>query len=258
MRFGRTTNAIFMGGVLLATGLSSPDAFAQGKGPKPAPAAAPPVNDDKSKAADLFKKGADAYMKGDFNEAIKLLDQAYALDPQPVMVYNKARAEEGLGKTDDAITLYEQYLTQEPNSPDRGAIEQRLSTLKKQRDEKAALEAANAQAEKDRQERERNKPKPHKRSPLPYVVAGVGGAGIVTGIIFGVLAKGKESDGNSAKIQTQAIDARDSGSTLATVANISFIAGGVLIAAGAVWWALDRLSKTQTASNLPLWLIGQF
>jgi hypothetical protein len=69
------------------------------------------------------------------------------------------------------------------------------------------------------------------------------------------MAKGKESDGESAKSQTAAVDARDSGETLATVANVSFIVGGVLLAAGAVWWALDHggggsASKKAGASTL--------
>lgn len=252
MRFQRTTIAVFCSAVGLVSGISTAaTAFADDKPMKAAAA-------NKAQANDLFKKGADAYLRGDFEESIRLLDQAYALDPQPVLIYNKARAQEGLGHTDDAITLYEQYLNQEPTTPDRGAIEQRLATLKKQRDERAALEQDRANAEKERAARAAAPPPPppHERSVLPYVVGGVGIAGIGTGVVFGILAKSKESDGNSAKTQRDARDARDTGSTFATVANVTLIAGGVLLAAGAVWWALDRPSSR--VALLPNGIAGSF
>lgn len=221
-------------------------------------AAAPPASSasssEKTRAAELFKKGSEAYMKGDFTTAIANLEEAYKIDPQPVLVYNRARAHEGLGHTDEAIKLYEQYLQEEPSSPDRGAIEQRLATLKKQRDEKAASDAERARLEKERRERENAPPPPPKKhSQLPYVVGGVGVAGLAAGVVFGLMAKGKESDGESAKSQVDAVDARDSGQSLATVANVCFIAGGVLLAAGAVWWALDHGGGSKkTASQPPL------
>src|SRR5687767_9910106 len=93
---------------------------------------------NQSQAADLFKKSVDAYRRGAFKEAIDLLNEAYALDPQPVLLYNLARAHEGLGDLDLAISTYEKYLQQEPNAPDKGAIEQRLVTLRRQRDERIA------------------------------------------------------------------------------------------------------------------------
>lgn len=242
-----TRKGLIVAGLAVATTMTSPLFAQQPVTPakeKPAPSAA-----NKARAAELFKKGADAYLHGDFAQAITILDEAYGLDPQPVLIYNKARAHEGLGHTDDAIKLYEQYLAEEPSSPDRGAIEQRLATLKKQQEERIAMEKERAAVEKERAARaaEPPPPPPHKRSVLPYVVAGVGVAGLAAGGIFGIMAKGKESDGEAERTQRAAIDARDSGSTLATVANISFIAGGALVVAGAVWWALDGAPKRRAA-----------
>jgi tetratricopeptide (TPR) repeat protein len=221
----------------------------------PAAAAAPPASSaasDRSRAAELYKKSADAYLHGDFGLAIKLLDEAYALDPQPVLVYNQARAHEGLGHVDEAITLYEKYLAEEPTSPDRGAIEQRLTTLHKQKEEKLRLEKEKADVETTREQQEQQQrdlakreeeiktaPDPRKRSPFPYIVAGVGAAGLVTGTVFGFLAKNKEESGNSASSLRDATDAQDSGQTFATVSNVSFIVGGVLLAGGVVWWIVD-------------------
>lgn len=262
--------------------LSAADAAPGKKKPKPpppsdtttttAPTNTPPAADkaDKARAADLFKKSADAYMKGDFAQAIKLLDEAYALDPQPVLVYNQARAHEGLGHLDEAITLYETYLQREPSSPDRGAIEQRVATLKKEKEdrervekEKADVAAQKAQQDEqqkalEQRERDAAQSPPRKRSVLPYVVGGVGVAGIATGSIFGILALGQQSKGNDANNLRDATSHRDTGKTFATVSNVGFIVGGVLLAGGVVWWILDGKAAKKTGALPPTLLTGTF
>jgi tetratricopeptide (TPR) repeat protein len=221
---------------------------------------------DKKRAAELFKKGADAYRQGDFQHAIELLDEAYALDPQPVLVYNRARAAEGLGNLDEAIAGYEKFLSQEPNAPDRGAIEQRLVTLRKQRDDRAALEkeratrneappapvpVAPAPASESSESTPPPSPPPrHSRSVAPYVVAGVGVVGIGAGAVFGVLALSKKDSAVSEPIQQKSMDLKDSADSLATVSTVSFIAGGVLLAVGATWWLLDGGSSSKGKASL--------
>lgn len=248
MRYRGTRKALVLSGMMTLASVVATTTSPASAAP-PAPSAS---SSEKSRAAELFKKGSEAYMKGDFTTAIANLEEAYKIDPQPVLVYNQARAHEGLGHTDEAIKLYEQYLSEEPSSPDRGAIEQRLATLKKQRDDKAASDARAAQLEKENKERANQPPPPPKKhSKLPYVLGGVGVAGLAAGVVVGLMAKGKESDGESAKAQTDAVDARDSGQSLATVANVCFIAGGVLLAAGAVWWALDHGGGSRKTASLP-------
>jgi tetratricopeptide (TPR) repeat protein len=257
-------SATFVASVACVVALA-PDVHAQRRpAPKgnrdvtPAPTASPVAvaASNRARAAELFKKSDGAYLHGDFAAAIALLDEAYALDPQPVLLYNKARAHEGLGHVDEAIELYEKYLAEEPSSADRGAIEQRLVTLKKQRDEKLALAKERTQVEQDRAavDKERaNAPSaepppepPRRRSALPYVVMGAGGVSLVGGAVFGLLANSKKSAAQSEPVQTQASDLRDKGRTFATVSNVTFVVGGVLVAAGAVWWVLDGQSSKRS------------
>src|SRR4051812_39500711 len=120
MGSGRTRSALAAATFVACIFSLSSAAHAQRRAP--VKATKEPANPNKTHAAELFKKSADAYLHGDFTQAIALLDEAYALDPQPVLIYNKARAHEGLGHVDDAITLYDKYLVEEPTSPDRGAI----------------------------------------------------------------------------------------------------------------------------------------
>jgi tetratricopeptide (TPR) repeat protein len=249
-----------------AAGQAAPPASPRGTGQ--AAVAKEAVSDaDKTRAAALFNKSVDAYRQGDFKRAIELLDQAYVLDPQPVLVYNRARAAEGLGNIDTAISGYEKFLSEEPKAPDRGAIEQRVATLKRQRDERAALEhERDARREQPpplttttpAQPSPAPPPPPAEsaeqrpsRSPLPYVVAGVGAAGLVTGALFGILALSKKDDAVAEPVQRESIDLKGTADGLATVSTASFIVGGVLVAAGAVWWLVDRRAfKNDRAGRL--------
>jgi len=239
-------------------------ADAQAQRHPPAKAPKETANPNKARATELFKKSAEAYLRGDFGQTIALLDEAYALDPQPVLIYNKARAHEGLGHLPEAIELYEKYLAEEPSSRDRGAIEQRLVTLRQQRDERGAVEKERTVVEQERAavEKERaaqpsttDQPpeRPHRRSVVPYVVMGVGAAGLVSGTVFGLMALSRKDDATAEPTQQKSVDLRDKGATFATVSNISFIAGGVLVAAGAVWWFVDgKRSRRSGSSTTPI------
>jgi tetratricopeptide (TPR) repeat protein len=210
---------------------------------------------DKKKAAELFKKSVDAYRKGDFQTTVDLLTQAYALDPQPVLLYNLARAQEGLGNSDAAIDAYEKFLAQEPKAADRGAIEQRLATLRRQRDERVAAQKAREGGDASDPNNPPSKtkqppppppdepPPPRKRNIFPFVVGGAGVAALGVGVVTGLMAKSGESDANAEPKQDRAIEQRDSAETLATISTTTFIIGGVLLAAGAGWFVIDTSSK---------------
>ncbi len=230
--------------------LWAPDAFGRPP-PLTLGQAASTKEPDKARAAELFKKSAVLYRQGDFKGAIELLDEAYTLDPQPVLLYNRARAAEGLGRIDEAISGYEKFLNDEPNAPDRGAIEQRLATLRRQRDERVALE-------KDREARREAPPsapgttpqepphaadvveRPPSRSVGPLIVAGVGLAAIGAGAGAGALALSKKDDAVSEPVHARSMKLKDDADGFATVSTISFVTGVVLVAAGTVWLLLDR------------------
>ena len=52
----------------------------------------------KDRALRLFEQSAEAYEAGELEKAAELLERAYALDPDPTLLYNLARTYEGLGK----------------------------------------------------------------------------------------------------------------------------------------------------------------
>lgn len=203
------------------------------------------------KARELARKSTEAYRRGDFREAISLLDEAYELDPQPVLLFNRARAEEGLGNTDAAIAGYERFLEEEPTARDRGAIEQRLVTLRRQRDERIAFEKSRSARSQEPAREQAPSQRPHESSSpsfLPYVVAGVGAAALATGGLFGAMALSTRDDAVAEPVQQKAIELKGDASSLATMSTVSFIVGGILVATGAAWWFYDGTRSRQRAS----------
>jgi hypothetical protein len=96
------------------------------------------------------------------------------------------------------------------------------------------------------------------RRTLGFVLGGVGLAGVAVGAVTGVMVLGKKStvddECDEQKRCTQTgLDAADAGTTLGTVSGIGFIAGGVLLGAGAVLvWTSGSSKSSDSGSALHL------
>jgi tetratricopeptide (TPR) repeat protein len=216
------------------------------------------TKDPKAEALQLFNQSADLYRQGKFDEAARLLERAYALHPEPVLLYNLGRAYEGLGEAQKAIDAYTHYLEQVPKAKDRGALERRMKTLREslEKDEKLAAE------QKDQQARPptpapapapATPPPAHGAGVWPWVVTGVGAATIGAGLFVGIQAKSKRSDAQDNPVNRDAAEELDNAKSMASTANVLLIAG-TLITAGGVTWVLlsNRKGSEQTSGRLTL------
>jgi tetratricopeptide (TPR) repeat protein len=199
---------------------------------------------DREHALDLFAQSDVAYKQGRFEDAAGLLRQAYDLHPEPILLYNLARALEGLGDAAGAIASYRAYLDAAPTVDDRGAIERRIATLEKQQ---AALSAT---------------PPVGPTSPpidtnvsdvqrgpriLPWVITGVGIATFATGGLFGYLSGSRHDEAVAEPVQAEAVRLQDQARTFATTANVMFFAGAAITTGGAIWIVLDRRRRKASA-----------
>jgi tetratricopeptide (TPR) repeat protein len=201
---------------------------------------------DHDLALALFKHAGEAYNRGDFRGAADDLTKAYALEPAPVLLYNLGRAYEGLGDTKKAIDAYGRYLEAQPNAEDRGALETRLATLRRQLE----LEQRAARPVAPPPLPPRAAPKRRPLAPLPVVLAAVGAAGLGAGGVLGALALSENANENAATTsQLDAQSAHDRGATFATAANVAFVAGAVLAVAGIVWIIVDRATATPRSTR---------
>ncbi len=208
----------------------------------------------RARVVELVTESQTHYEAGRFQQAIDLLRQAYELEQSPTISYNLARAYEGLGDTEGALTAYRRYLEAAPEASDRGAIEQRIAALERQLEDKARLErerdaaakraaAERRRAELERKRREQQPPAQPKRSEpsiVPLVVAGLGAAVIGGGVYFGLKSRERHEQATDAELARDAANLNDEAKTFALIANISFVTGGVLLLGGASWAIVER------------------
>jgi tetratricopeptide (TPR) repeat protein len=196
------------------------------------PTAPPPTQEESSaRAVELYEESARAYKAGEFDEAARLVFEAYTLSPRPVLLYNLARAHEKGGHVEEALREYRQYLSAEPESSDRGYIEKTIATLQQQLDVTLAAREGQARAEQASRS----------RRAAALVTAGVGVLTLGAGVTLGVVATGRHSDAASPTTSGKdAVADESSAQTFATAANVCFVGGGVLVAGGLLWALLDR------------------
>jgi tetratricopeptide (TPR) repeat protein len=199
-----------------------------------------------ARAVALLNQSAEHYREGRFTEAAELLREAYEIEPEPVLLYNLARALEGLGDLDGAVEAYEGYLEGEPEANDRGAIEARLETLRRQIEALERVEEPEPEPDPDPEpegpildDRGAEQEPSGGVSPAPWIVAGVGGAGLIAGAVLGVLAQLRHDDAIVAQIQTERVALAAEADDLALGANIGFAAGGGILLVGLVWGIIE-------------------
>ena len=91
------------------------------------------------------------------------------------------------------------------------------------------------------------------RVATAVTLAAVGAVGIGLGIAFGVLSQSRGDDAVVEPVQRRAGELHDEASSFATASNISFIAGGVLLAGGATWLIIELATQRGPSStNLSL------
>lgn len=214
-----------------------------------------PSVSDKQHAAELAQESQQHYKRGELEISAALLRQAYALYPEPNLLYNLGRSLEGLGDKRGAVEAYENYLATAKEVDDRGAIERRISTLKAELAERAGPAEPVKPVEPTKTAPEKiivvhAPPEPPPPSALPWLPIGVGVAALGAGVYFGLTARGAHDDAVAAASGVDAQKLQDDAHRDATIANIAFIAGGVVLAAGIVWEIHEHRHRDAPATAL--------
>jgi len=101
------------------------------------PAAAAP---SEIEAAARFEHGRAAYQRGEYQGAYDDFKQAYLLSSRPALLYNMARALEGLKRYRESADALRAYLRVRANDPERAQIEEHIRAL----DESERIQSASA------------------------------------------------------------------------------------------------------------------
>ena len=100
-----------------------------------------------------FQRAREAFVGGDYEEALRLFRQAYELSPRPVLLYNIAATLDRLRRDAEAVEALQAYLEADPEAPERAEIEARIRVLQAGIAEREA-EAAARDAEQQQREAE--------------------------------------------------------------------------------------------------------
>lgn len=222
-------------GLVLALGIAchSAPTVAQTRAPSP-----------EARALSLFEQSATAYHEGRFADAAALLQEAYTLHPEPVLLYNRARALDAEGDPAGALADYRHFLEASPDAEQSPLARRRVEVLSAQLEERERHEqelAAAAQAQAQAQtpvEEPVVAPPAASRGPdllAPGLVLGAGLAVVVAGSVVLGVAVQRHDEASAAPIQTDAarldhesLGLRDAGAVVLGV--------GAAITVGAVVW----------------------
>lgn len=190
---------------------------------------------DRERALQLFSDSAEHYRAGRFGVAAELLREAYDLHPEPLLLYNLGRALDGMGEFQEAIQAYRDYVDAVPDAEDRGAVERRIETLESyiETGEEPTAPPAGDPGTASPTYTDSGP------SPVPFVIAGVGAAGVGIGVVLGLMAVSRHDDAVAEEVNITAAEKAEEADDLAAGANIAFVAGGILLAVGAAWAVIE-------------------
>lgn len=210
-----------------------------------------PVSIAERRAAEAFQ----AYAKKDYATAIALYLQAYDAAPGGSILYNIARIYDlKLHDRAQAVAFYKRYVADPEARPELVTVSnQRLSELS------IADVAPVVHDSAPRTAPEGAAPQRGGWSPLRWTgvaMGAVGLAGIGIGGGYGLAAMSKANvakgscDGNACTSQV-GVDAAKNARSLGTVSTIGFVAGGALLAAGAVLFFSGSERASERSSEPP-------
>jgi tetratricopeptide (TPR) repeat protein len=245
--------------------LTSARLLAQGTEP---PNQAPPGAEPDAFAKNVNQGLAD-YQAGRYEQAIESFRTAKAMKNDPKLAYNVGRCYEKLGRVDEAIGAYQEFV----NAPGTTSQERAkgLEQIKALQAEKAARdEAARPQPKHSAESAptEASSPqaappspprasasatgevRPEKSHVLEWTLITVGAAGIVAGSIFGGLTLGQKSTYDSAITLADKQSARDAGNRDAVISDITMGVGAVAAIAGLAILIFARGDEPERAASI--------
>lgn len=180
--------------VLLAFSLSFAALAGSPQGASAQQPADEPSNEDQA-ARLLFQSAREAFAVGEYERALSGFQQAYDLSRRPALLYNIGTTLDRLRRDDEALAIFEQFLREDPETPNRAEIESRVAQLRAgiqarhAREEAARLEAERVEQERRAAEEERRIAEEERRraeevasgGTPPVLVISVGGVAVATG-----------------------------------------------------------------------------
>jgi tetratricopeptide (TPR) repeat protein len=233
---------------------------------------------DVDRAHTVFLSGKGFLDEANYDKAISYFKDAYSIDCSvhailPII----ATAYERKGDKASAVQALQEYLKRVPNDPDREKIERRIKNLQDQMTPVAVTTApasatptapnatgvataptGSAATTAPTSTPTSGPPEEGGHTIAPWIVVGVGGAAVLTGVVLYIVGSGKVSNAEAAcganhdkcPANSPAIADGNSGRTLETVGVIAGAVGIAAVAGGLVWHFMEPTSASGPAAGL--------
>jgi tetratricopeptide (TPR) repeat protein len=231
-----------------------------------------------TEARTLTSQASVEYDVGHFDQALDLYTRAYERYPKPALLFDIGQCHRQLGHYERAIFFYQGYLRGQPQAPNRPLVEKFIADSQQQLDAQRAAGTAPpppAESSQPAVPAPTTTPAPEAPAPAevptasapaephkglgPLAIAGLATAG--TGVVLlgiaiaeGLHAQSMQSQVSQISSQhgtwsSQAQSDYDSGKGAATAANVLYVSGALVLAAGAVmtWYGWPKAQSTTAA-----------
>lgn len=214
-----------------------------------------------SGASELSGQAIERFKAKDYDAAVRLFEQAYAIDPNPNYLFNIGRVYEEKGDIRSAVDHYQRFV-KEPGV-DIGSRElavQRLRVLKAILNETEAPAASpsgpdqgstTSPAPQPDAGRVDN-PDPKKSMRLGgYALIAVGGVSMIVGGVFGGLTLGKKNDLDDSHVISERESLAHQGHTFAVISDVTLFTGAAFLVTGVVLAVVARKPRPPRSALLP-------
>jgi len=191
------------------------------------------------KARALYQDGARLYNLGQYEDAVRAFEEAYALSGAKPLLFNIAQAHRLAGPShcERALRAYESYLREDKAPSNESEVDERIVEMRacaervREDEEKAALDARPAAPVPP------PAPAPHpSRAPIVLAISGASLVVVGAGLYAAARIKYQNERGNCPCAEGTFATWQ----TLTTTSYVLLAAGGAAATAGVSWWFVSR------------------
>lgn len=196
----------------------------------------------------LLDRAMQHYTAREYEQAIALFEQAYAIRAEPELVYNIARSYERIARHDDALREYERFVALPGTTAElRGRALSSIQALRAEQESRRAAEQARTTTTTTETTATTSGTGAGSTTTaaqssgggsglatVGWVLLGIGGAAILGGAVTGGIALERNGAFDRATARSEQLSLRDQVKSYALATDILLIGGGVIAITGLV------------------------
>jgi tetratricopeptide (TPR) repeat protein len=218
------------------------------------------AEDASATARALYQEGARLYNTGQYEQALRAFEQAYALSGAKPLLFNIAQAHRLAGPShcEQALHAYESYLREDQTASNRAEVEERIVEMRSCVEHLREAERQRTMAERAAVPPPVAAPAPPRRPNGPLILTAAAGGLFLVGAGLYVAARIKYENERANCPCPEGTFA--TWETVTTTSYVLLATGGAAAAAGVAWWWATPAPRSYAIGVSPsgIYLSGSF